>query len=271
MAKRPRLDFGLWVPMDARRELARQAGLPSADYLLLKRLASREMKPGVWDRLPRLARGNEGLVIVWTCSAAEVAAKWRAEPSYGNPPAESAANHAEWLASAMRDSMLDASDRWQALWRGDSSITFEMAVSFVDQLTAFYRRLDADSLPALSSKHPSDRGDARGDRAGRREQRGSNAQPLPYARIGHNRVPPLEPPEPLTVTFPTGKKISGLGLTTLWKLGKEGRIELVHVGRRTLITFRSLKALLTPQAASEPEPRRKRGRPRKCADTAIAS
>jgi hypothetical protein len=91
--------------------------------------------------------------------------------------------------------------------------------------------------------------------------------------IGHNRGPPLEsiaPLEPLTITFPTAKKISGLGLTTLWKLAKEGRIELVRVGRRTLIWFPSLKLLLTPQAAPE-QPRRKRGRPRKRADTAIAS
>ena len=86
--------------------------------------------------------------------------------------------------------------------------------------------------------------------------------------IGHDRGPP---PEPLTVTFPTAKKISGLGLTTLWKLGKEGRIKLVRVGRRTLIWFPSLKILLTPQAASEPEPRRKRSRPRKRADGAVAT
>jgi hypothetical protein len=77
---------------------------------------------------------------------------------------------------------------------------------------------------------------------------------------------------PLAVTFQTGKKLSGLGLTTLWKLGKEGRIELVRVGKRTLITFRSLEALLTPSektpqstgvsAATQPH-HRKRGRPRK--------
>src|SRR5262249_7948935 len=67
--------------------------------------------------------------------------------------------------------------------------------------------------------------------------------------IGHNGGPP---PEPLTVTFPTAKKISGLGLTHLWKLGKEGRIKLVRVGRRTLIGFPSLKILLTPQAAPNP-------------------
>jgi hypothetical protein len=65
---------------------------------------------------------------------------------------------------------------------------------------------------------------------------------------------------PLAVTFSMAKKITGLGLTTLWKLGKEQRIELVRVGRRTLITFRSLQALLTPEG--NPQPRR-RGRPRK--------
>jgi hypothetical protein len=70
---------------------------------------------------------------------------------------------------------------------------------------------------------------------------------------------------PLAVTFPTAKRISGLGLTTLWKLGKERRIELVRVGRRTLITMRSLEMLLMPQAASEPG-RRNSGRPRKRAE-----
>ena len=45
---------------------------------------------------------------------------------------------------------------------------------------------------------------------------------------------------PITVTFPTAKRLTGLGLTSLWKLAKEKRIEIVRVGRRTLITYRSL-------------------------------
>jgi hypothetical protein len=69
---------------------------------------------------------------------------------------------------------------------------------------------------------------------------------------------------PLTVTFQTAKKLSGLGLTKLWGLAKEGRIQLVYVDRRTLIWFPSLQALLTPRAASE-LPRPHRGRPRKAA------
>jgi hypothetical protein len=69
---------------------------------------------------------------------------------------------------------------------------------------------------------------------------------------------------PLTVTFQTAKKLSGLGLTKLWGLAKQGRIELVYVDGRTLIWFPSLQALLTPRATSESEllcPRR--GRPHK--------
>jgi hypothetical protein len=84
----------------------------------------------------------------------------------------------------------------------------------------------------------------------------------------NKRMLPLEPRgmnietelSPLAVTFSTAKKITGLGLTTLWKLAKEGRVEVVRVGRRTLITFCSLQALLTP--GGHPQSHR-RGRPRK--------
>ena len=63
--------------------------------------------------------------------------------------------------------------------------------------------------------------------------------------------------KPIAVTFPTANKITGLGLTTLWKLGKEKRIEIVRVGRRTLITFRSLEKLLLP-ATDTPAPLKRR-------------
>jgi hypothetical protein len=69
---------------------------------------------------------------------------------------------------------------------------------------------------------------------------------------------------PIAVTFATARNISGLGLTTLWKLGKQHRIELVRVGRRTLITYRSLERLLLPQPSPvDASERRRRGRPRK--------
>ena len=71
---------------------------------------------------------------------------------------------------------------------------------------------------------------------------------------------------PLAVTFRTAKKLSGLGLTKLWGLAKEKRIEIVRIGGRSLITYRSLQALLTP-TASEAPPRR--GRPRKPAQAEV--
>lgn len=67
--------------------------------------------------------------------------------------------------------------------------------------------------------------------------------------------------KPLTVTVATAKKLSGLGNTTIWALIKDRTLETVHVGRRTLITYRSLEALLAPCLASQPRPHRRRGRP----------
>ena len=72
-----------------------------------------------------------------------------------------------------------------------------------------------------------------------------------------------ESAKPLTVTVATAKRLSGLGNTTIWALIKDQTLETVHVGRRTLITFRSLEALLAPCLTSQPRPHRRRGRPRK--------
>ena len=55
--------------------------------------------------------------------------------------------------------------------------------------------------------------------------------------------------KPLAVSFQTARHLSGLGLTTLWALAKTKRIELVRVGRRTLITYASLEKLLSREAA----------------------
>jgi hypothetical protein len=60
---------------------------------------------------------------------------------------------------------------------------------------------------------------------------------------------------PLAVTFPAARRLSGLGLTTLWRLAREHRIETVRVGRRTLITYRSLARLLLPESADPPQRR----------------
>ena len=70
-----------------------------------------------------------------------------------------------------------------------------------------------------------------------------------------------ESAKPLTITVATAKRLSGLGNTTIWALIKDQTLETVHVGRRTLITFRSLEALLAPCLTSQPQPHRRQGRP----------
>jgi hypothetical protein len=70
---------------------------------------------------------------------------------------------------------------------------------------------------------------------------------------------------PLTVTVTTAKRLSGLGNTTIWALIKDQTLETVHIGRRTLITYRSLEAMLMPCLAPQARHRRGHGRPREMA------
>jgi excisionase family DNA binding protein len=52
--------------------------------------------------------------------------------------------------------------------------------------------------------------------------------------------------EPLTVTVADARKISGLSNTTVYKLIGEGKLQVVKIGTRTLITYASVKKLLEP-------------------------
>ena len=54
--------------------------------------------------------------------------------------------------------------------------------------------------------------------------------------------------EPITVTIAETRKISGLGTTTIYELIKRGRLKTKAVGRRRLVNYASLKALLTSGA-----------------------
>jgi hypothetical protein len=141
------------VPAAARRELRVQANLPGADYGLLERLAAYP----VWDKLPASARGAEDAIIAWVCGAAHLASKWRPDtPVSWNPPAVSAVIHADYLLDAMKEEAstdANAGGRWRKLWPGDSQITLESAMAFVEQLSAFYRRLDAENKQMWSAVH----------------------------------------------------------------------------------------------------------------------
>jgi hypothetical protein len=83
--------------------------------------------------------------------------------------------------------------------------------------------------------------------------------------------------EPITITVPETKRLSGLGHTKLWELIGDGTLETVSVGRRRLVIYASLCKLLTPETSghdgprfdqktagqSLQQPRRRRGRPGK--------
>jgi excisionase family DNA binding protein len=57
------------------------------------------------------------------------------------------------------------------------------------------------------------------------------------------RVTTDQKPEPISVTVKECKRLSGLGHTTIYKLLGEGKLASTKVGRRTLISFPSLKKL----------------------------
>lgn len=50
--------------------------------------------------------------------------------------------------------------------------------------------------------------------------------------------------KPVALTIPTFTKMFGIGRTTAYSLIREGRLERVRIGGRTLITMASAEALL---------------------------
>lgn len=55
--------------------------------------------------------------------------------------------------------------------------------------------------------------------------------------------------EPITLTVSDTTKAAGFGKTTTYKLIKEGKLTAIKVGRRTLVTVASIKALLEGTAS----------------------
>lgn len=54
----------------------------------------------------------------------------------------------------------------------------------------------------------------------------------------------LKDAKQLAVTVKTARKITGLGNTTLYRLIKERKLETVSIGRRRLVKYASLQALV---------------------------
>ena len=55
-------------------------------------------------------------------------------------------------------------------------------------------------------------------------------------------------PLPLAVTVPTACRISGLGRTLIYQLINAGELVALKVGRRRLVTYASIEALITGTA-----------------------
>jgi hypothetical protein len=166
MTDQSRLDFERWVPEAAKSELQRLANSPDEDHRLLERLASYEvMRDEVWKKLPAAARGAECLIIRRAYAVARIAEAWeKIEYVRKHSPLRTAkhvARLASKLAREMNQTSSDASGIWH-LWRGDGQITFEVALSVVEQLATFYCAADvwhktveeiSDKLSTLRKKN----------------------------------------------------------------------------------------------------------------------
>jgi excisionase family DNA binding protein len=56
--------------------------------------------------------------------------------------------------------------------------------------------------------------------------------------------------DPITTTIEGAKQATGLGVTKIYELIGQGKLETVKVGRRTLVKTKSIRALLGEQEAA---------------------
>jgi hypothetical protein len=56
---------------------------------------------------------------------------------------------------------------------------------------------------------------------------------------------PQSTPEPITIPIKEALRISGLGLTKIYELINDGRVQTVKIDNRRLVIYESLKALLS--------------------------
>jgi hypothetical protein len=62
--------------------------------------------------------------------------------------------------------------------------------------------------------------------------------------------------KPLTLTVNATCMVTGLGPTKVWQLIRDGRLEVVRVDGRTLVKFRSVERLLSPDEKDQRAPRK---------------
>jgi excisionase family DNA binding protein len=62
--------------------------------------------------------------------------------------------------------------------------------------------------------------------------------------------------KPLTLTVKATCMVTGLGPTKVWGLIRDGGLEVVRVGGRTLVRFSSVERLLSPDENDQRAPRK---------------
>jgi hypothetical protein len=67
------------------------------------------------------------------------------------------------------------------------------------------------------------------------------------ARLGEPTIRPLGP---LAISVKTARESIGVGNTSMWALIKSGDVDVVRIGRRTLVVVASLAALIASRTAS---------------------
>jgi hypothetical protein len=60
--------------------------------------------------------------------------------------------------------------------------------------------------------------------------------------------------KPLTVSVNNTAKLLDVGTTTVWRLSSSQRVDVIRIGRRTLVIFASLEALVAMLASPHHEP-----------------
>lgn len=64
-----------------------------------------------------------------------------------------------------------------------------------------------------------------------------------------NRAARRHTPKPISATIDDTCKITGLGRTTVYELIKQGKLKAVAIGRRRLVLYSSIEALIEGAAA----------------------
>jgi hypothetical protein len=158
------------VPKAARNRIValRAANLSDRDQEILQRLATDpSMRTDVWNKLPDQPPNMEGQIIDLVFVAVRTFWQVVPHPPYGPQSTRSAwkkyatVTHGHprltspesviWTMTRLLQALIDHNvrARWDELWNGDPSITFDKCVDFIVALGLVFDRLDQENKAAI--------------------------------------------------------------------------------------------------------------------------